>query len=310
MMKLTIVICTHNRAELVLKTLESLDNAIVPENVDITVLVIPNACSDNTITTLQAYQAQRTAAALPIDVVEEPTAGKSYALNKALGLVKHGWISFVDDDQRVEEQFFLASIAAIASYPDTRLFCGRVFADWTGAEPAWVHDKGDYQIRPLPLPEFDLGDEDQTLAADGFIPGGGNLLIDCQVFEKVGQYSVLLGPTGHNFVGSEDADLILRALSAGETLCYVPKIIQYHYVDLWRFELKPLMMMNYQRNRSITKVQAANSRKVPHYLWLKLATYLANAAFSLSLNKTRFYLYKSAAIAGQIMGILQSSPSV
>jgi len=66
--------------------------------------------------------------------VEEPKAGKSYALNKALTLITGGWICFIDDDQRVDENYYKSVIDAISNYPDNTLFCGKLTPDWAGHE--------------------------------------------------------------------------------------------------------------------------------------------------------------------------------
>lgn len=306
-MKLTIVICTHNRSALLLKTLESIDNAIIPPQADITILVIANACTDDTAKKLQEHQKwQIDNHLLPIEFVEEPKAGKSYALNKALTLITGGWICFIDDDQRVDENYYKSVIDAIANYPDTTLFCGKLTPDWAGHEPAWIHEKGAYKITPIPIPDFDLGDNQLILSEKDFIPSGGNLIIDQNVFAKIGNFSETLGPTGHNLVGSEDTDLILRALNANEKLRYIPAIIQYHYVDPLRFKLLYLILMNFQRNRSFTLSSYHGSTQVPNYLWLKLVQYIAGVLFSFNTRGIRFYLTKTAAILGQIAGIIQS----
>jgi GT2 family glycosyltransferase len=306
-MKLTIVICTHNRSALLLKTLESIDKTIIPRQVDMAILVIANACTDDTIKKLQSHQQwQIDNDLLPVDCVEESKAGKSYALNKALTLITGGWIAFIDDDQRVDEDYCTAVIDAIDHYPDSRMFCGKLTPDWTGNEPAWIHEKGVYKISPIPIPDYDLGENPRLLSEEDFIPSGGNLIINQDVFKKIGNFSENLGPIGHNLVGSEDTDLILRALNVNEKLRYIPAIIQYHYVDSLRFKLLYLMLMNYQRNRSFTLSLYHNSTSVPNYLWLKLVQYLAGAFFSFNSRGIRCYLTKTAAILGQIVGTLQS----
>lgn len=306
-MKLTIVICSHNRSELLLKTLESIDDAIIPPQVDITILVIANACTDDTVKKLQEHQKWQTDNnLLPVICVEEPKAGKSYALNKALSFITGGWIGFIDDDQRVDEDYFKAVFEAIVNYPDTTLFCGKLIPDWTGDEPAWVHEKGVYKISPIPIPDYDLGASQLLLSEGDFIPSGGNLIINQNVFEKIGGFSETLGPTGHNLVGSEDTDLILRALHIDEKLRYIPAIIQYHYVDPLRFKLFYLILMNYQRNRSFTLSSYHESTQVPNYLWLKLVQYIAGVLFSFNTRGIRCYLTKTAAILGQIVGTIQS----
>lgn len=304
---LTVVICTHNRSELLLKTLESINNAAIPPQTDIAVLVIANACTDDTAKKLQEYQQRSTDNhLLPIEFVEEAKAGKSYALNKALALITSGWICFIDDDHQIDENYFKSVIDAIINHPDTTLFCGKIIPDWTGHEPTWIHEKGTFKIAPIPIPHFDLGDNQLVLSKNNFIPGGGNLIIDKNVFDRIGSFSEILGPTGHNLVGSEDTDLILRALDANEKLRYIPALVQYHYVDPLRFKLFYLILMNFQRNRSVTLSRYHESIKVPNYLWLKLARYIAGVLFSFNASQIRFYLTKTAAILGQINGIIQS----
>lgn len=304
---LTVVICTHNRSDLLLKTLESINNVQIPQQADIAILVVANACTDDTAKKLQEYQRQQTDNyLLPFKFVEEAQPGKSYALNKALSLIKSGWICFIDDDHRVGENYFKSVIDAIVGHPDTTLFCGKIIPDWTGHEPAWLHETGAYKITPIPIPNFDLGDNPLVLSEKNFIPGGGNLIVNQNVFDKIGNFSNALGPTGHNLVGSEDTDLILRALDANEKLRYIPAIVQYHYVDPLRFKLLHLVMMNFQRNRSITLSRCRESARVPNYLWLKLGQYIAGILFSFNISRIRFYLTKTAAILGQIAGIIQS----
>ena len=59
-MHLTILICTHNRSALLERTLASLNRAHRPANCSVDVLVVANACRDNTATFLKNYQAQAT----------------------------------------------------------------------------------------------------------------------------------------------------------------------------------------------------------------------------------------------------------
>jgi GT2 family glycosyltransferase len=306
-MKLTIVICTHNRAALLSKTLESINNAIIPAQANIVILVIANACSDDTLERLQEYQRQQhNKHLLPIEFTEESKAGKSHALNQALTLILDGWIGFIDDDHRVDENYFKSVIDAIVNSPNVTLFCGKIIPDWTGQEPPWVHEKGKFKITPFPVPFFDLGDNTLMLSEKNSIPGGGNLIVEKKVFERIGNFSEALGPKGHNLMGSEDSDFILRALKARERLEYIPAIVQYHYVDLSHLKLTYLVLKSYQRNRSITLTHYPERVRVPNYLWIKLGQYIAGVLFSFNINKIRFHLTKAAGIAGQIVGSIQT----
>jgi len=306
-MQLTVVICTHNRAELLTRTLESLNSAEHPHNWAISLLVVANACSDNTVSLLESYRkAPRAAFTLDLQYAVEPSIGKSFALNRAITLIDRGFIGFVDDDHRVDAGYFLAVSDALERYHKTRIFCGRIIPDWTGEEPDWIHDQGKYRIYPLPVPHFEMGDVPVRVNRDTKLPGGGNLIVDRGVFESVGSFSTSLGPKGDSLMGSEDSDFLLRTLNAGETVQYVPDIIQYHFVDLERLRLRYLIAKSFQRTRSLTIARNPKKSNVPLYLVRKLLNYALKIIFSLKLGKTRFYLMRFASTLGEVVGRRES----
>ena len=105
MTALTILICTHNRADLLQKTLASLNRARRPA-MPVRILVAANACSDDTVVQMQAYQTrQATGNDLPLQVLAVPTPGKSHALNAAIPTIETELIALVDDDHRVDENY-------------------------------------------------------------------------------------------------------------------------------------------------------------------------------------------------------------
>ena len=55
---LTIVICTHNRVDLLMHAISSLNAARQPQNCKLSILVIANACKYQSTTELQRYMAQ------------------------------------------------------------------------------------------------------------------------------------------------------------------------------------------------------------------------------------------------------------
>ena len=144
-MKVTVVICSHNRSSLLLvKTLKSVNNVIPPDhNIQISIFVVANACHDDTLSQLCKYQTKQvTNHLIPVSFSEECKPGKSYALNKALSLIYDGWICFINDDHRLDERYFQAIIGAIDNPPKTTMFCGKVIPDWNGKEPTWAHEQG------------------------------------------------------------------------------------------------------------------------------------------------------------------------
>ncbi|MEE4236716.1 MAG: glycosyltransferase family 2 protein [Anderseniella sp.] len=306
MPRLTILICTHDRAGLLAKTLDSLNAASRPDDWAIDILVAANACSDTTHAFLDEYQGQAVERGwLPLAWFAEPVPGKSNALNSALPRVASDVVAFVDDDHRVDAGYLAAVCRAAAAHAEFDIFCGRILPDWDGSEPAWVHDKGPYRIYPLPVPRFDQGDEGFELTPDRAVPGGGNLFLRTPWASRIGGFATDMGPTGHDLGGAEDMDWVLRALRLGARLRYVPEMVQYHYVDASRLTLGYLMRKAYIRTASTVRIDPEkNGSKVPRYLYRKLAEYGAKAVTAINPSRRRFYLVRTAAALGEVAGHL------
>jgi len=228
------------------------------------------------------------------------------ALNHAIPLVHAAAIAFVDDDHRVAPGYLAAVASALQAHPQVNLFCGRIVPDWDGSEPAWVHHDGPYRIYPLPIPRFDQGEETRLLPPGTATPGGGNLFFRTALFERVGPFSTELGPVGHNLTGGEDIVWVRRALALNEPLLYVPAATQYHYVDATRLRLGYVIRKAYERTASSMRASpdVGAADRLPLYMFRKVVSYAASAAFSVSSDRRRYYLVRTAASLGELRGFL------
>ncbi len=309
LMLLTVLICTHDRAGLLKRVLDSLNAARRPAE-GVQLLVAANNCSDGTHALLQTY-AGRSGNRLPLRWLAVPTPGKSHALNEALPRVDTPLVALVDDDHRVDAGFLQAICQAAHEHPQAHLFCGRILPDWDGREPAWVHDAGPYRIYPLPVPRFDQGDEGCDLELGGSaMPGGGNLFLRTAWAAKIGGFAIDMGPHGHDLGGAEDIDWVLRGLRLGARLRYVPEVVQHHYVDTSRLTLPYLVKKAYKRTASTQRLQPGQPvRGVPLYLYRKIAGYAIRALLALDMPRRRFYCVRTAAALGEMSGHLAARRS-
>jgi GT2 family glycosyltransferase len=310
---LTVLISSHNRADLLERTLRYLNEAQRPRGWSVGVLVAANACTDRTHTLLDLYAcvaADPTTAAtrLPVRWVAEPRVGKSYALNCAIPLIGSAWVAFVDDDHRVDRDYLESICRAAESYPDADILCGRILPDWNGGEPAWVHDDGPYRIYPLPVPRYDLGDYPLASPHEVATPGGGNLVLRTTLFDRVGGFSTAYGPVGRGLGGAEDHEWVLRAIAAGARVQYVPDIVQYHFVDLNRLTLGYVMRKAYERSASAVRLQGSADGKglVPPYMFRKALGYSLGILTSRGADERRFQFVRLAASLGEIKGRLSA----
>ena len=300
-----ILICTHNRVDLLRRTLEHLNQAIRPSNIRLGILVVANACADKTEHLLEQYAAAADSEeSIPLRWIAVLAQGKSYALNEAIPQLKGDVIAFVDDDHRVDEGYLKEICKAAEPYPDVGFFCGRILPDWDGSEPGWVHHQGAYKIFPLPVPRFDQGDESTLIEPGTVTPGGGNLFLRRVVFARVGSFDLDLGPVGHDLGGAEDIEWVRRALNKGELLRYIPDVVQYHYVDLERLRIVYVMRKAYGRTVSAMRLKSsiAENQYVPLYMWRKLFAYVFKAVTSTNADGRRYYLVRMAAACGEIRG--------
>lgn len=300
--RLTILICTHNRAGLLQQVLNSINEAQRPASWHIDILVAANACTDGTYDLLRAYPtASPDRTPLPLVWFEEPTPGKSFALNSALARIDADLVFFEDDDQRVANDFLIRACEVAERQAEVSIFCGRLLPDWTGKEPEWVHLSNAYRIYPAPVPVYDLGMQAHTLDEEEDLPTGGNLVLRAPLIRKLGLFSTDLGPRGHNLGGGEDNAYIKKAIAMGERIFYEPRLLQYHYVDPQRLKLGFLMRLANQRTFAVMRM-GEPIRFIPRYVWRKLATHLAHSLLTFRADKRRFHLVRAAATLGEIRG--------
>lgn len=302
-LRITVLICTYNRVELLTKVIASLNAARRPPGVEVRLFVVANACTDGTHAMLEGYDDD--GGGLPLTWISESVPGKSHALNRALPLLDDPVVAFVDDDHRVDSDYLVGVARAARSWPDAGLICGRILPDWDGSEPDWVHDAGPYRIYPLPVPRYDQGKAAMRVDLDGAIPGGGNLVARLEVIRRNGPFLTELGPTGHDLGGAEDLEWVRRAMRSGAVLRYSPDIVQYHYVDGQRLTLSYLMRKGFQRSKSVMRFRSMGGG-VPLYMWRKVGGYAARSALALSGQARRFYLVRLASSLGEMSGMREA----
>lgn len=299
-MDIAVVICTHNRAPLLRQTLDTMARARRPDGVRAEVLVVANACSDETPALLSAAQMDPAWRDLPLRWIAEPRSGKSHALNRAIAETDAAALCFIDDDQFVDANFLPSLAEALHAHPEYGILCGRIRPAWDGSEPAWVHATGRYHIPIRPFPEYEFGDAPKEILAGHKLPSGGNITVRSEVFRKVGLFSTELGPQGHNLMGGEDHDFIQRCLAQGVRILYVPGLRQLHALEPERMRTGYMLRKSYLRSLSARRMSGDPPRGLRPYLVIKPVRYGLSALFTLDANRRFHYLIRTAAALGEL----------
>ena len=98
---LTIVVCTHNRADMLRQMLISLSRSMAGSVDQAHVLIIDNASTDHT-----RHVVRQAASHVHLRCVTEPKLGLSAARNRALRESPQGAVWFLDDDVTVTPEWF------------------------------------------------------------------------------------------------------------------------------------------------------------------------------------------------------------
>lgn len=203
-MSVSAIIPTRNRADSLARTLQAFAGLDLPDGVPFELIVVDNGSTDGTQAVVEAFQRSAT---FPVRHVPEPRPGVSGARNLGAAQAVGTLLLFTDDDCLVASDWVRGALAIFADGAP-KLVGGRVDL----ADPAH-----------LPLAVKASGDAGRLCSAGeliGFLHSA-NLAVPRNVWERLGGFDPLLGPP---FFAGEDADLAYRALLAGITVLYDPRL--------------------------------------------------------------------------------------
>lgn len=222
MIRLSLVIPTYNRAEQIITTLES----VVRQRYDASqweCIIVDNNSKDDTRQRVENLMAEHKG--LNLRYAFEPKQGLSHARNCGIALCRGEIIAFVDDDETIVDDFVRRYVKLFDSYPQAMAAGGRIIAQYQSGRPRWMSH---YVELPIANP-LDYGDFVRTFPR-GKHPGGGNMAVRREVFERIGLFDTELGRTGNKLIGGEECDLFRRMSDNNMAVYYEPNAAIYHRI--------------------------------------------------------------------------------
>jgi glycosyltransferase involved in cell wall biosynthesis len=211
--RVSVAMCTWNRAASLGHALASMEKLVVPEEPGWEILVVNNACTDETDAVIARY-----APRLPIRRLLEPQPGVSNARNCALDAVTGDLLVWVDDDCSVDPRWIGEYRAAAERYPEAAFFGGAIEASFESPPPLWLETEWSrvcdvYAVRS---PERDGAPVEPSL-----LPFGANFAVRAEVQRRY-RYLPSLGRRGDAMLGGEETEVMLRMLRDGHRGVWVP----------------------------------------------------------------------------------------
>jgi glycosyltransferase involved in cell wall biosynthesis len=283
-MKVSVIICTYNRAGMLDAALKSLVAARVPADLPWEIVVVDNNSSDDTPSVIKRWQAD---APVPVITAREPRQGKCYALNRGITIARGEVLAFTDDDVHFDPEWVRRLAEAFAT-PDVMGMAGRIRAVWHEPAPRWWSDHGPYRLYSA-IVHFDKGDEPRDLKS---WPVGANMAFRASVFQRLGGFREDLGRFAGTLLGAEDTELGARVLAAGLRIVYAPDAIVYHPVESERVRKSYFRRWYFDHGRSVVRwtprPPAALWFGVPRYVFRSLLEAFGKA-FLMCWSRHAFY---------------------
>lgn len=220
-MKITVILCTHNRCDSLAKAMESIAVQRLPNPVKWEVVVVDNNSCDQTREVVADFRRRYPDR---FHYLFEPEPGKSHALNSGIRAASGEILAFMDDDVIVDPMW-LQNLTTAMDSAAWQGAGGRISPHSEFSPPPWLAIEERYALAPLAM--FDLGDDARELTEPPF---GTNMAFRKAMFQKHGGFRTDLGPRPGSMIRDEDTEFGRRLLAAGEGLRYEPSAIVYHPV--------------------------------------------------------------------------------
>jgi len=247
-MKITVAICTYNRADSLADTLEYLCGQSLGSQVELELLLIDNNCSDHTSTVVDSYKSR-----LLLRYFIETRQGLSHGRNRAIKECRSDLLVFADDDIRPDPFWLSAYMEASTAYPDAGYFGGPIAPYWPDGKPGWVRDINMPLLGGL-FGTYECGGHVHLYEANEVHPFGANFMLRRSLFEELDPFRIDLGMNGNVPGRGEEAEYFKRAKEAGSAGVYVPAARVQHRVDASHLTLSYLYRFGVQKGIASRKI--------------------------------------------------------
>ncbi len=256
-MKVSILICTRNRAASLARTLQSLLAMEWTGAYEREIVIIDNGSTDDTRAVVEGFPEHL----LKLRYVYEPRAGLSVARNAGIRHSTGEVIAFTDDDVLVAPEWCDEMHREFAADSQLCMLGGRILLARPTLQP--VTFKTEERRRTFHSPH----DFNEVY--------GANTAFRRALFEQVGCFDVRLG-AGCFHASGEEADVVYRGLLAGFHLLYAPNVVVHH--DHGRTTLEQVLRLEYGYGKGLSgftmKHILRGDRTALRILWWSLEGWL------------------------------------
>lgn len=284
MSKISIIICSYNRANYIGAALDALYlQSSGLENFE--AIIVDNNSTDGTPEVFATWRTHHPEGSF--FYTTETKQGASFARNTGAEIAKFDWLCFIDDDAIAHKDFVQNIIRHINDQPFVHGFGGRITPRYIPTEPKWMS----YYVSSI------VGNFDYAPVAcafkNGKYPLESNMIVSKKIFEQIGGFNTQLpGVVGTVRIGGEGKDLFYKIMDLGHTIYYDPTIIVEHVVETKKLTKEYMYrvasgMGRGERARTKAISQKAFVYKIIEYLFKLGAALLLGINYALQGNPAK-----------------------
>lgn len=213
-----IAICTWNRYWLLQRTLETVDRLLVPDGIELRLLLVDNASTDQTADCIQKFAQSDFASRHDVVALHEPQQGHTFSRNRAIENSQADLILWTDDDVLLPVDWVQKYVDAANHQAESTFWGSVIEPEFVGGKPKWMEStweivKGCFAAR-------DLGENRVPFTANR-LPYGANFAIRGET-QRATPFATELGRRGDSVLGEDELDLMRRLLAQGHSGAWVP----------------------------------------------------------------------------------------
>ena len=234
---ITLAICTYNGKRLLIDTIPFILKQRISKHIEWEVLFIDNASTDNTHEAIKKLWGDNS---IPMRIIAEPKKGLINARKRALNEAAYSIVSFIDDDNWIEENWIEKVYEVFNSNLKIGV-CGSYNKAFYEKQPPtwfkWIEQS------------FAVGRQGEISGditeSRGYVWGAG-LSLRADVYKKMvaaGFATILTGRTGNELLAGEDTELCYAFVLAGYKIYYNEQMQLTHFIPSKRLHWQKIVSM-------------------------------------------------------------------
>ena len=263
-LKISVIICTYNRAAYLTDALDSLYRQTLPKQ-HFEVIVANNNSTDHTEMLCKQYT--ETHPDLQFIYLNEKEQGASFARNAGAALAGAPLLCFMDDDAIANDDYLSRIVQFFETHPAAGGLGGRIIPKYIPSEPVWMS----HYVSSM-VGNFNYAPQ-VSVFKPGKYPLESNMVVPQKWFAAIGGFNTALpGVKGDLRIGGEGKDFFFRLQALGHQVYYDPNIIVHHVVEV--VKLTPAYLYRVasgygrgERVRTLQKNRFAYLLKIAEYLF-------------------------------------------